>query len=342
MGRWIRIPKGNGKTRRIYVPDPHETHRLRALLPDALRPYRRAQTALARSRSVPLPELLRAVHGFLPGRSPVTAALPHVGMALTLSFDLEEFFDHVTEERVRTVLRLAGINPPAWLAEAFRDGIAAQGLPTSPLLSNLAFLPADLDILAATRRLHAPQHGPAAAYTRYADDIAVSLHPATAGRVLQPVQREVERAVAAAGFRINRDKTRVHASHAGRRTVFGVLVGPDGIHPPRRLRKKLRAAIHQGNTASASGLSACTSLLLPRRAALSLAGATLTHCSLARPCGPDCRGGADTLRTARRSVDGYTLTRVILLAKSLASRTSCPGQALAQAFQIRTGRRLQT
>jgi hypothetical protein len=58
----------------------------------------------------------------------------------------------------------------------------------------------------------------------------------------------VTRIVAAEGFEVKQDKTRVHRT-GGRQSVTGLVVNGDG--PPRvsrKLRRQLRSAVHKLNT----------------------------------------------------------------------------------------------
>jgi len=143
----VKIPKRDGRFRTIYVPDEEEKKMLRELLPDL---NRRAEAAAGET-----------VHGFIPGRSPVSNALRHVGKAYTVTIDLEDFFDTVTEQKLKG--KLAG----EVLLKVVVDGAARQGLPTSPAVANIAA--ADMD-RAFLRWIE--KSGKAIVYTRYADDRA--------------------------------------------------------------------------------------------------------------------------------------------------------------------------
>src|SRR5262249_58698400 len=52
-----------------------------------------------------------AAHGFLPFRSIVTNATPHVGKAVVVNLDLQDFFPSITFPRVRSVFHRAGYSP---------------------------------------------------------------------------------------------------------------------------------------------------------------------------------------------------------------------------------------
>src|SRR5205814_1806690 len=134
-------------------------------------------------------------HGFVPGRGVRTFVAPHVGRAVVVRMDLEDFFASVSRARIVSLFRrvgyprrvataLAGLctapTPERILAEhpragvdlaqrflanaRLRDAHLPQGAPTSPALSNLAAWRLD-------KRLAALVGGFGAIMTRYADDL---------------------------------------------------------------------------------------------------------------------------------------------------------------------------
>jgi hypothetical protein len=187
-----------------------------------------------------------AAHGFRCGRSPVTAARPHVGQAVVLRVDIEEFFNSITAARIRAVFRTAGYpehvawalaglctnrSPRAMLsAVSFhtRSRLVTphlpQGAPTSPALANLcAFrLDARLTGLAAAA---------GARYTRYADDLAFSGDLSLARGMIR-FAAMVEAIAADEGFRLNARKTRVLRAGV-RQELAGVVVN---VRPTIRRR----------------------------------------------------------------------------------------------------------
>jgi len=203
-------------------------------------------------------------HGFVRGRSVRTFVAPHVGRAVVIRIDLEDFFASVSRARVAALFRrvgyprrvarmLAGLctapTPDAVLAEhprqgsdlgrrfltnaRLRDPHLPQGSPTSPALANLAAWRLD-------RRLSALAAGFNATMTRYADDLAFS-----GGEELEKTLRFLIPRVAAIaleeGFRVNHRKTRV--MRQGRRQSLCGVVLNDTANVPRRERDRLRAIL---------------------------------------------------------------------------------------------------
>lgn len=239
-----KIPKGNGKFRTIYCPNPQEKTALTLFVPSL------NQMALETDAH-------KVAHGFLPGRSIVTNALAHAGdWQITLHFDFEDFFDSVTPALAAEVPKKAvGLTPfrhhftAAWNL-AFPDGAARQGLPTSPAIANIAAAPFDAAVIAlrdslTPKRRILGSRGPAFIYTRYADDLTFSMNSEL---VAAKLLAEIPALAAAHGFTINPAKTTRQHARAGHRIVTGIAVTRDGILPTRQARRKLRAASHQIKT----------------------------------------------------------------------------------------------
>lgn len=232
-----KIPKRSGGERVVLAPK----RELKSLQRKVLRGI------LA---NVPTAE---AAHGFVPERSIVTNAQPHVGKQVVLNLDLKDFFPSITFPRVRGLFIALGYSFSVASAlallctaherEAFdRDDkryfisigprCLAQGAPTSPALANLVAWRLD-------RRLDglARKHG--FTYTRYADDLTFSGNDMDAAlRILDVAQR----IIGDEDFQVNTSKTRVFR-RSSRQVVTGLVVN-DRLGTPRRLRRRLRAILH--------------------------------------------------------------------------------------------------
>lgn len=222
--RSMEIKKRSGGIRKIYVPCDSEKMALRNLLPVIPQPAQK----------------LASAHGFRSGRSTVTNALPHVNNhrpgAVMLSFDLSDFFGHVTPTQVEPYL--PETHKAQILSLCFPDGAAQQGLPTSPALANLAGIAIDKAI---RRKIKNEWQG--AAYTRYADDLSLSF-PSVPVNGAYDVILAVNDIVHGCGHSLNPLKLRVQHATAGRWECCGVMVDGQGVHISRRQRRILRAAEH--------------------------------------------------------------------------------------------------
>ncbi len=223
----IKLPKGGGQFRTLYAPSNTYKEQLISFLLDLQQKLHNADTD-------------KSVHGFMRGRGPVTNALKHVGYKYTLSLDLQNFFDSVTLTMAEDYLN------DEQRSLCFIDGIARQGLPTSPLIANLAFLQVDKTIKEALAEI-----GAYVVYSRYADDLVFSFNNK---ELAETIETLVEKIVTDAGFVLNRKKTKLQSAKNGRRMITGIGVGERHIYPSRKLKRKIRAAIHQKNKEQAFGL----------------------------------------------------------------------------------------
>lgn len=222
----MNIPKGNGKFRTIYAPSKLYKRELKI-----------ANKII--SKLIHKFDDTKTNHAFIKGRNCITNAEQHTGYNFTLSMDLEDFFDCVKDTMLEGYLK------EDFLDLCFIDGIARQGLPTSPSISNLAFLKADNDIRDSLEKLNILY-----SYTRYADDITISL---TQEKHLHKIIDIVRNIVEKHGFKINERKTKIQNGKNGRRMITGVAVD-DKVYPTRKILKKIRAAKHQNNEDSLMGL----------------------------------------------------------------------------------------
>lgn len=205
-----------------------------------------------------------AAHGFVPGRGIVSNASPHVGRAVVVNMDLENFFPSVSFYRVRaaferhgysgsvaTVLALLCTECPRLTAayDGVRYEVATgprglpQGAPTSPGLSNQVARKLDKRLLGLAAKM-------GFTYTRYADDLTFSGGPELAERVGYLMAR-VRHVAEDEGFAVNEKKSRVMRRSAAQ-TVTGVVVN-DKPSVSRAELRRLRAILHR---AKAEGLDA--------------------------------------------------------------------------------------
>ena len=232
------IPKRTGGERLISAPHRKLKAAQHWILAHVLEPLALAEHA----------------HGFVPGRSTVTNALPHVGAAVVINVDLRDFFPTVSYRRVKGMFRQLGYSEEVAtvlalicsepdITETELDGTRyfvargprrlPQGAPTSPAITNVLCRRLDRRIAGWARK-----HG--FSYTRYADDLTVSSKDASApvGKMLAFLRR----VTAAEGFEVHPDKVRV-VRRGRRQEVTGVVVNErPGV--PRDELRKFRALLH--------------------------------------------------------------------------------------------------
>ncbi|MDA1195539.1 MAG: reverse transcriptase family protein [Planctomycetota bacterium] len=227
--REARIPKRSGGTRRLLVPDDETKAIQRRVLRGLLSALRAHPCAT----------------GFERGKSIVDHARPHAGRAVVIHMDVIDFFPSTTAERVERYFRRIGWNRAVarLLTElTTTGGSLPQGAPTSPRLANLVNFGLDA-------HLHTIAAEQGARYTRYADDITLSLDHGDGplgGRV-RSLMRHVELALRAHGYRAHETKKR-RVMYAHRRQLVTGLVVNEGVRLPRARRRWLRAVHHRHAT----------------------------------------------------------------------------------------------
>jgi retron-type reverse transcriptase len=259
------IPKRHGGKRLIMAPK----RRLKAI--------QRKLLALLVEK-LPVSE---HAHAFRRGHSIRTGAEPHVGKRFVLKLDLKDFFPSVTFARVRGLLIAFGYGYPVattlavLMTEAERQPVevdgnvfhvpvgerhCVQGAPTSPGICNALLLRLDHRLAGLARKR-------GVFYTRYADDLSFSGE--LDRKAAQQLRAVVEHIVAAEGFVINADKTRLMGK-GGRQTVTGVVVNLT-LGLSRQERRRLRAMAHRlGRPETKDATSSCLAALEGKLAYLSM------------------------------------------------------------------------
>lgn len=175
-----------------------------------------------------------ATFGYVGGRNIKDNALAHCGHAHLLVVDIEAFFPSITRARVQALLLECGFNAEiANLLARFLtiDGSLALGLPTSPVLSNAVFLPADVELAALADRF-------GATYTRYSDDMSFS------GDGELPSLDDIGAILARRGFALAKAKTR-RSRRGQAHFVTGLSVSEaDQPHVPKLKKHRLRQELY--------------------------------------------------------------------------------------------------
>lgn len=235
------IPKKNGKLRKIVAPSEDLLTYQRQILTDIEKFY----TNLTYGT-----RLEEIINGFVPGKNCVTAAEQHIGFKSTVVMDLSNFFDTVKKDMFNDP-HSARHYPEITLKDKLfhREGYCAQGFATSPLLANIAFIPAILEIDDYLSCI-----GAGYAFTIYADDIQISTHLDDSKFIKEYIIDEITEIIEAHKFEINSNKTRIRYAKYGYRKILGINVGDTEIRGTRKTMKKIRAALHQQNGPSLGGL----------------------------------------------------------------------------------------
>jgi RNA-directed DNA polymerase len=227
----FEIPKATGGTRRIAAPRAPLRAVQRAILDQIL--------AKAAAHG--------ACHGFVTGRSTVTNATPHVGAALVVKMDLQDFFPSVHYRRVLGLFQWLGYGEEvaAMLAALTTHrpiladgtvvwpGVLPQGAPTSPAISNLVCRRLDARLTGLCKKAKAT-------YTRYADDLTFSFR-AEPQRGLGRFLWWVDQVCQQEGFTENTSKRRILRPKSQQR-VTGIVVN-QVAHVPRDARRTFRAIL---------------------------------------------------------------------------------------------------
>lgn len=200
-----------------------------------------------------------AAHGFVPGRSIFTNAQPHVGRAVLVNMDLENFFPNITFARVRyffhtlgyskavaTIFALLCTEAPrrrvTYAGESYLVATGKRGLPqgacTSPAISNQLARRLDRRLQGLAKRLDVN-------YTRYADDITFSGDKNLLDRTGY-VMACVRHVAQDEGFTVNEKKNRVLRQNQSQR-VTGLVVNAKP-NVPRKKLKQVRAILHRAKT----------------------------------------------------------------------------------------------
>ncbi|MBK8256332.1 MAG: RNA-directed DNA polymerase [Polyangiaceae bacterium] len=243
--RYFEIPKRSGGTRKIAAPQPELAKAQEWIFTHIL-------------QKLPTED---AAHGFIPNRSTVTCAAPHVGKDVVINLDVKDFFPTITFVRVRGVFQKLGYSPAVatifallcteaprvetsfegqtlWAAVGPRA--CPQGACTSPALSNQVARKLDRRFVGMSKK-----HG--FVYTRYADDLTFSAPEGKRAEIGMLMAR-VRHILAEEGFTLHPDKGRVQRRQH-QQLVTGIVVnqklGLDRKHI-RRLRAILHAAQKTG------------------------------------------------------------------------------------------------
>ena len=218
--RRYKLPKQSGGTRVISAPHPVVKKIQRAVLDRLIQPLGAHEAA----------------YGFVPGRSIRHNAQLHVGRSIVANIDIRNCFPSVRWSLVLGALKrdLGERLTPAAISLLVdictAEGALPIGAPTSPALLNRVLLKTDQVLFKAAKQMGCQ-------YSRYADDLTFSGdHGAV--RLLGVATRTLSQI----GLEIDPKKTSIY--RPGRRQIVTGLVVNQKVNIPRRLRRRMRAAVH--------------------------------------------------------------------------------------------------
>lgn len=210
----VKIPKGNGEFRQLYIPDK----------------FLKSIQRRINDRLLSLEDISSYATAYRPCSSTKVNAGPHVGSPVLLKLDIRHFFDNLiyslVKEKVFPKERYSEQNRILLsLLCVYRDSLP-QGAPTSPTISNIIMREFDNTIgsWCADKGI---------AYTRYCDDMTFSgdFDPRP---VIQLVKSELKKL----GLFLN-DKKTVIVRRGQRHSVTGLVVN-EKISIPADYKKQIR------------------------------------------------------------------------------------------------------
>lgn len=175
------------------------------------------------------------VHGFVTGKSHVTAAECHVGAEWVASFDIRDFFPSTPQILVETVLMESGYSQEAARilgSICCYKGFLPQGAPSSPVLANMCFSSVDAGISELANDLEL-------VVTRYADDVTYS----SRGEWNLQIEQRMRELLDASPWSLAVQKT-CYARLPERLKVHGLLVSGDKVRLTKGYRNRLRMLRH--------------------------------------------------------------------------------------------------
>ncbi|WP_201713015.1 retron St85 family RNA-directed DNA polymerase [Rossellomorea arthrocnemi] len=211
------IPKKTGGSRKLNAPSENLKYIQKWIVENVL--YRLDTSKVAT--------------GFVPQKSIVDNAKPHVGKECVINLDLKDFFPSIKYVWIYNLFISLGYT--RHLSMLF-TGICTlnnelpQGAPSSPYLSNLICEKLD-------SRLSSLAENMGASYTRYADDLTFS-----GDKEITKYIKLIKRVIKEEKFELNEKKVRVRFSYH-QQMVTGLIVN-EKLSVPQKTKKYLRQQIY--------------------------------------------------------------------------------------------------
>ena len=179
---------------------------------------------------ISMPECL---HGGRKGKSIITNASQHLKQKFILKIDVKDFFPSIRFEKIGKIFLDLGFN--RGISNYLRflttmDYCLPQGAPTSPLLSNLAFLHIDKDLYNLSRKCRLK-------YTRYFDDIAIS-----GNRIPDSLEKKFYKIIEIKGFKINYKKSKKY-SKKEKPIITGLMIDGKIALPEEQIQEDRKSVV---------------------------------------------------------------------------------------------------
>ena len=216
--RAAEIPKGNGETRKLYVPD------------EMLMAIQRRINQQLLSQEV----ISTYATAYRTGGSTKVNAQPHIGKSVLLKVDIRKFFDNliypIVKEKAFPADKYSEANRILLALLCVHKDALPQGAPTSPAISNIIMREFDDAVGAWCKQRDI-------SYTRYCDDMTFSgdFDP-------RPVIQLVKEQLYKLGLFLN-DKKTVVVRKGQRHAVTGIVVN-ESLHIPSSYKKRIRQEMY--------------------------------------------------------------------------------------------------
>ncbi|MFV2014465.1 MAG: reverse transcriptase family protein, partial [Candidatus Heimdallarchaeota archaeon] len=197
-----------------------------------------------------------AVFGFIPGKSHIDNAQEHVKRDFIINIDIQNFFPSTNFYKIRSIFRGFGysgeISTVLALLTTKQDSRSVkigeiqyhsfsqnrylpQGACTSPVLSNLAMIKIDNQLIKRSIELGYK-------FSRYVDDLTFSTNRPVSN--VKSLLYMAKKTLEYHGYVANPNKTKILGKNNSQ-NVTGLVINSGKSNIPRSWRKKLRAAVHQ-------------------------------------------------------------------------------------------------
>lgn len=175
------------------------------------------------------------------------AAKIHCGKKYVLKMDIKDFYGSVPYPFIVQVVknvckRIKNADINYYLMITTVDDKLPTGAPTSAHIANACFSPVDKRIKDYANMLGVN-------YSRYMDDLTFSCDDKY---LLNLIEKYVTKTLGNFGYKLNERKTK-YISDNKQQNVLGVIVNNKDVRLPKKLRRKLRAALHNYSIFKSSG-----------------------------------------------------------------------------------------